>query len=90
MPWFRIELDEDFSKKFKSRVIEKYGQLRGRMNLAFVDALERDMFVKDILTRFMEGEMDKFTPSDAFTQIILLYGPPKENKKEIEARACEG
>lgn len=78
MPWFNIELDEDFSKKFKSRVIEKYGQLRGRMNMAFVEALERDMFVKDTLVKMVDRGMDKTAIGEAITAILLLYEPPKE------------
>lgn len=84
MPWFNIELDEEFSKKFKSRVIQEYGQLRGRMNMAFVNALERDMFVKDILVTMVDRGMDKLAMSEALAKILLLYQPSKEDKKEEE------
>jgi len=39
MPWFNVELDEELSKEFKSKVIQTYGQLRGNANKAFVEAI---------------------------------------------------
>jgi len=39
MPWFNVELDEELSKAFKSKVIQKYGQLRGNAKKAFTEAI---------------------------------------------------
>jgi len=40
MPWFNIELDEELSRDFKSKVIQKYGKLRGNLEKAFTEAVE--------------------------------------------------
>ena len=39
MPWFNVELNEELSKQFKSKVIQEYGQLRGNANKAFIEAV---------------------------------------------------
>ena len=40
MPWFNVELDEELSREFKTKVIREYGKLRGNTNKAFVEAVK--------------------------------------------------
>lgn len=40
MPWFNVELKEELSRKFKTKVIHIYGQLRGNTKKAFTEAIE--------------------------------------------------
>ena len=39
MPWFNFELEEALSRRFKSKIIHRYGQLRGNVTKAFTEAL---------------------------------------------------
>ncbi len=37
--WYNVKLDDELSIKFKSKVINKYGRVRGNQNHAFVEAV---------------------------------------------------
>lgn len=40
MPWFNIELEEDLSRRFKSKIIQRYGKIRGNLVKSFAEAVE--------------------------------------------------
>jgi len=40
MPWFNIGFEEDLSKRFKSKIIQRYGKIRGNLVKAFAEAVK--------------------------------------------------
>jgi len=40
VPWFNVELPEDLARKFKVKVTDKFGQYRGNVSRAFMEAIE--------------------------------------------------